>query len=414
MSSNPLFIGGTARGGTNLAIMMLSVHPDVSLSQDPFLPLYKSFNNALLSVNGLEKYDLRSPIDEYYYFPEKLKKMKLLQNSNLNLPFSDDLEELKIVIAERMRLSSPLLIPHLDQFKGHNYNSLFDSALKIVKMGRNDESLKWLGFNDNWSSEFFAPIARTYNNAKFISIIRDVRGAIASHVKLIEAEHTNLQYQKNKGDASMLALNISFARCWRKHVAFSYHYQMSELLKDRILIIKYEDLVKDPQKETIKMCEFLDIDYFEEMIDTNFFVGQDGGKWLPNSNQENAPQSGIFTSSIDKWKSTLENDLLDLIEFITGPDLEMCGYETLKSFSSEMISNAYQKHKSEHENWIEGGWGWRTDNHNPELDISFELLRRATIENKSNDKDLMELMILFPELLDQLHKSNTKKWKKYD
>ena len=77
----------------------------------------------------------------------------------------------------------------------------------------------------------------------------------------------------------------------------------------------------------------------------------------------------------------------------------MCGYETLKSFNSEMVSNAYQRHKYEHENWVGGGWGWRTDNYNPELDISFELLRRNTIENNKNDKELLELMLLFPDLI---------------
>ena len=406
MKNNPLFISGTARGGTNLAIMLLSVHPDVSLSQDPFLPLYKSFNNSVLSLNGLEEYDLRAPLDEYYYYKNKLSKMKLLQASNLNLIFKKDLVALKLVIKERMKLASPLLVPFLDQLRGNSYKELFDSALDIIKLGRNETNLKWLGFNDNWSSEFFAPIARTYKNAKFISIVRDVRAAIASHVRLVEAEHTNPQYQKNKGDASMLALTMSFARCWRKHVAFSYHYQISDLLKDRILIINYEDLVIDPQKETTKMCKFLDIEYHHAMIDTNNFVGQDGGKWLPNSNQDNVPQSGIFTSSIDKWKSTLKGDMLDLIELTTGPDLEMCGYELTKSYSNEMISNAYHAHKNEHENWVDGGWGWRTDNYNPELDISFELLRRTVIDNNESDKDLVELMILFPELIDRLYEKN--------
>jgi len=32
----------------------------------------------------------------------------------------------------------------------------------------------------------------------------------------------------------------------------------------------------------------------DDMIDTNHFISPDGGKWLPNSNQGNVPQSGIF------------------------------------------------------------------------------------------------------------------------
>jgi hypothetical protein len=399
LSSNPLFISGTSRGGTNLAIMMLSVNSEVSLSQDPFLALYKSFNNAVLSINGLKEKDLHSPIDEYYYYRDKVKEMHLLQKSDLNLHFDNSkLEELKTVLAARMKLSSPLLIQHLDQLKGNNFKTLFDSALDIIKLGRNKKNTKWIGFNDNWCIEFFAPLARTYKNAKFISIIRDVRGAIASHIKLVDAIHTNPLYQYKK-DVSMLALTMSFARCWRKHVAFSYNYQMGKLLKDRILIINYEKLVKYPQKEIKKMCDFLNIDYIDEMSDTEHFISPNGGNWLPNSNQGNVPQNGIFTSSIDKWKETLTCELLNLIELIVGLDLQMCGYKTSSSFNSKMVSDAYIAHKKEHINWKDGGWGWRTDNYNPELDISFELLRRNTIENDKNDKELLELMLLFPELI---------------
>lgn len=403
MKSNPLFISGTARGGTNLLIMMLSVNAEVSLSQDPFLILFKSFKNAVLSHNGFKPNDLREPLDEYYYFKEKIKKMRLLLESDLNLRFDSDIEALKTAIANRMKFASPLLVPHLDQLKGSNYRELFDTAFEIVRLGRNEGDLKWLGFNDNWCSEFFGPLARTYKNAKFISIIRDVRAAIASHIRLVDAVHTNPQYQKNQGDATMIALTMSFARCWRKHVAFSYHYQMSKLLDGRMLVVRYEDLVKDPRKETKRMCDFLDIDYIDDMINTDRFIGQDGGKWLPNSNQENVPQNGIFTSTVDRWKSTLSTDLLSLIELITGPDLEISGYDTLCSFNNKMVSEAYARHKKEHINWIGGGWGWRTDNYNPELDISFELLRRTTIGNKSNDKELIELMFLFPEIINQLN-----------
>jgi hypothetical protein len=403
MKSNPLFISGTSRGGTNLAIMMLSVNPEVSLSQDPFLALYKSFLNEVLSINGLKEKDLQSPLDEYYYYKEKIEIMKIIQNSDLNIPFNNsNLSDLKTVIAERMKLSSPLLIPYLDELKGNNYKALFDSALEIVRKGRNVKNLKWLGFNDNWCIEFFFPLAKTYNNAKFISIIRDVRGAIASHVKLLDAIHTNSLYQYKK-DVSMIALTMSFARCWRKHIAFSYHYQMSEVLQDRILVINYEDLVNNPRIEIEKMCEFLNIDYMDEMIDTNHFISPNGEKWLPNSNQGNVPQSGIFTSSIDKWKDTLSDDLLNLIELIVGPDLQMSGYKTSNSLNSKMVSDAYKRHKKEHINWKGGGWGWRTDNYNPELDISFELLRRNTIETNNHDKELIELMLLFPDLMKNLN-----------
>ena len=203
----------------------------------------------------------------------------------------------------------------------------------------------------------------------------------------------------------MLALTISFVRCWRKHVAFTYKYLFDEEFNDRVLMVKYEDLVLNPRTELKNMCEFLKVEYLSDMIDTNHFISPDGGKWLPNSNQGNVPQSGIFTSSIDKWKESLSSDMLDLIELVAGPDLEMCGYETSRTYNPKMILSAYGRHKSEDANWKGGGWGWRTDNRNPEIDISFELLRRSAINN-TTDNDLIEQLFLFPIVYENILKSS--------
>jgi len=406
MDYNPLFISGTSRGGTNLAIMMLSVSDSVGIAQDPFLGLYKAFNNAVLLEHGLNGNGLNNPLDEYYYYREKILEMNLLQKSDLSIPFDkSELEQLKKVIVNRMALSSPLLIPFIDNLQGKRYKDLFDSALDIVRLGRSEGKLEWLGFNDNWTSEFFGPLSKSYKKAKFISIIRDVRGAIASHVNLVNAVHTNPLYQYKK-DASMLALTMSFARCWRKHVAFSYHFQQLEEMKDRLLVVRYEDLVSNPESETRIMCDFLGIGYSSDMIDTNNFISPDGGLWQPNSNQGVVPQSGIFTSSITKWKETLSQDMLDLIELITGPELTMCGYETGMMNNNENIESAYNYHKQESNNWVGGGWGWRTDNHNPELDISFELFRRNAIINKIDNEELIELLFLFPDIYQKIRNSS--------
>src|SRR5262245_26296819 len=103
--SRPLFVSGTARGGTNLAIMMASVHPAVELVQDPFLALLKSFRNTLIGKAGLPGFDLQSPLDEYYYFDERLAVMRAIQEADFNLAFDQSgLDALRTALAARMSL----------------------------------------------------------------------------------------------------------------------------------------------------------------------------------------------------------------------------------------------------------------------------------------------------------------------
>ena len=40
-----LFTAGTARGGTGLGTNILGVHPNVAISQDPFLGVWKHFRS---------------------------------------------------------------------------------------------------------------------------------------------------------------------------------------------------------------------------------------------------------------------------------------------------------------------------------------------------------------------------------
>lgn len=397
--SRPLFIAGTARGGTNLAIMIASVHPEVSLSQDPYLALYKSLRNAAVAAQGPSGFDLESPLDEYYYFAERVRIMKLVQQADLDLPFdARELPALKTVLADRMRLSSPRLLPHLDRLHGRTYRELFECGLDIIARGRGTPGVTWLGFNDNWAAEFFAPLARAFPEARFLIVIRDVRAAVSSHIRMLQAKPKNPLYMYEKS-AAMIALQLSFIRCWRKQVAFARHYQQLPELRDRLMVMTYEDLVRAPEQETRRLCGFLDIDYRPGMIDTRNFVSPDGGPWLPNSNQDNVPDHGIFSDTIDRWKESLSPNAIRLAELVAGPDLEWAGYSVSDgSAVSELAKGAYACHALDHESCQ----GWRTDNRNPEIDIAFELLRRACLTGAAPDPALIEKCFLFPAMYEAL------------
>jgi hypothetical protein len=398
--SKPLFVSGTARGGTNLAIMIASVHPEVALVQDPYLALLKSFRNAVVTANGAAGFDLQSPLDEYYYFDAKLAVMKRIQEADMDVPFDPaERAPLLATLAARMKLSAPLLIPHLDRIDGRTYRELMENGLRTIGRAWGKPDATWLGFNDNWAIEFFGPLARTFPDARFLAIVRDGRSAVASHVRIMEAQHKNPLYTYKK-DPSMVALTLSFVRCWRKQVAFTRHYQQT--LKDRLFVLSYERLVQDPERETRRLCAFLGIDYRPAMIDSSNFIAGDGNVWIPNSNQEGAPQGGIYSTTIDRWKQSMSPDMIDLAEFVAGPDLAFAGYELTRRFEEGLPWGAYERHAEQHRQWIGGGFGWRTDNRNPDVDFALELLRRNCLTQRTDDGALVERCFLFPEVYDDL------------
>ena len=395
-----LFVSGTARGGTNLAIMMASVLPEVALVQDPYLAFLKAFRNTLMAREPVDGFDLHSPLDEYYYEDRKLDVMRRIQDATLDVPFDErSLAELRDVLANRMRLSAPLMLPFLNELRGTTYREVMQHGLEIIGKAWKKPDAAWLGFNDNWAIEFFGPLARTFPDAKFLSIVRDGRSAVASHVRILEAQHTNPLYQYEK-QPNMVALTLSFVRCWRKQVAFTRHYQ--HMLGDRLHVLSYEHLVTDPEGEARKLAAFLDLEYRPEMIDASRFIAGDGNVWLPNSNHENAPQGRIYADTIGKWKATLTPDMVDLIEFVAGPDLALAGYETTREFGGRLPWGALATHRAEHEGWIGGGFGWRTDHRDPERDFGYELVRRAALADRVDDPDVIARLFLFPEVYESL------------
>jgi hypothetical protein len=401
--SRPLFVSGTARGGTNLAIMMASVHPEVALVQDPFLALLKSFRNAVMRAQGEDApqgFDAAAPLDEYYYYDRKLAVMQAIQDASFDLPIDDgELRAVQQAMPDRMRLTAPLMIPFAPTITGRTYRELMTSGLQAVGLAKQRPDAQWLGFNDNWAIEFFGPLARTYPDAKFLAIVRDGRSAVASHVRIMEAHHRNPLYTYKK-DPAMIAMTLSFVRCWRKQVAFARHYQ--HVLGDRIHVLSYERLVQDPETEARRMCEFLEIDFRPGMIDTSQFIAGDGNVWLPNSNHDNTPQTGIYSTTIGAWKQSLSADMADLCEFVAGPDLAFAGYELTRDFEGRFPWGALAKHRDEVEAWRGGGFGWRTDNRHPDLDFGHELMRRAALQTPVDDPQVIARHFLFPEVYEDL------------
>jgi hypothetical protein len=372
--SLPIFSAGTARGGTNLMVKMLSVLPGYTAAMDPLIPLFKQYRNDILSTSTdaeiREALNPEAPLDDYYYDPVKARAMHEIQNADLSQPYNSA-EHAALV--ERMRprtlLSSANLAAHLDELSADTYKGVFDNALRLIDEAAGAGQRQWAGIHENWGIEFFAPLARSYPEAKFMIMLRDPRACIASALRV--------------SDPRIIPHVLSFARNWRKAAAFTQHYLRDPLFKDRILFIRYEDLVQDPQTHAQTLCQFLDLEFNPAMLDPRNFKDPSGGRWKGNSHQGAAPDR-IYTSSLEAWKKSMSREQIWTIELACDPEMRHLGY-TPWVFNPEtpMPAPSYMEFLDRDNKEC---LGWRVGTPDAERDFDLECLRKDIAANEAEGR----------------------------
>lgn len=390
--SNALFSTGTARSGTTLFARILSVNKQIKLTNDPFLPIFRSFRTELIRQTIEPEFDALLPLEDYYFSEKKINRMKIIQNGDLNLSFP---KNQKIALDAQLKARVPLgakeLSPFIGQLQGDTYCNLFQNGLNLIEKAHNAEDTKWCGFNDNWIVEFFPLLAKAFPDAYFIVIIRDPRGTMASSMKLREKE------------PDLVPLMYSFAHHWRKHVAFSRMLRVNPVMKDRVAIIRYEDLVNDPENLVGKLCQDLGVDFELSMLDTEKFRPFRGDKWTPWSNF-NVPEKGIYIDATTSWRKYLSKGVIEFIEFICDPEMRLVGYDP-EVYDGGLPSGEVMRFLLEDDKI---STGWRGGHESWDNEHAYELFRKQALklDKELLSTEMLEKFFLFEDVYKELTKSN--------
>ena len=357
---------------------------------DPFFPLFPSLRNVIMLSSPdprlRSSFDPSSPLDDYYFSDQRLRIMDAIQAGDLHGPFHpSDWDRVREAVVGRMKHECADLVPHLDGMLGGTHKEIFDNGLAIITKGRNAQNRSWVGFKEVWIVEFFASLAQAYPEARFIVLLRDPRAVIASMQAM------------DRLDVSQIAHTLSYARHWRKYVAFARHYGGDSGLAHRLMVVTYERLVTEPHKTARELCDFLEVEFDGGMLDPGRYVDYStGGTWRGNSSF--APTlSKISDEQRERWRTHIEPRALRLVEFVCGPEMRLAGYEPVSDADSTdpgpevldyMIENGRQP------------CSWRSDLGDPQLDYGFELFRRALLSaaEESLDAQLIRRSFLFEEV----------------
>ena len=391
----PLFLTNTARSGSNLIGQMLTANSAVNIASEPFLELFRSIRNSFIRVgaptNLQHNFDPDAPVQDYYFSDERIGLMDVVQNGDLSTVVLDKEWDLFLKkTTPRTALTCAELIPYIEQMKGSSYKEMIDNGLAIIAKARNASRSKWVGIKESWNIEFFATLARSYPDAKFVIILRDPRAMINSHLGVVNS------------DPSKIASILSYARHWRKYVAFTIHYQNDPEFADRLYLLTHEQVLNDPAGKAQDLCDFLEIKYSPDMTNTNNFIDYATGKmWQGNSSFEEVT-AGFSTYRAERWREKLDSRVLRMIEFTCGFDMKLMGYEPTSYIGDKWPDSDVLEYLVQS---ADADVNWRSDFKDPQLDYGFELFRHSLItQSKGHENtELIRRSFLFEEVFARLH-----------
>jgi hypothetical protein len=315
-----LVITGTARSGTSLLMDLIDGHPNIVVyPQEPyfrdiFARKYTSKTHLLVD----SKIGTANPI-------HKPKKMFLETIPAYN-PVGPDPVELNDILIQNVlslnELEGELRSKNLAALKAKvhfdfevyfnkmnellekRFSSLGDlmtaMIVAVVHAASLDSAkLKWWAFKDA-SFTKFDTFFSLYLEGKSIIIIRDPHAQYLSAMNFRGKQHGNL-----------LEL-VKAAAWWQESLKLQLNAQ-KQYGEERIMILRYEDLVDETEQQMRRVSDFLDIEY-DEVMKTPTRFG------IPNIVSTSSRDKGdrVFAESVFKWKRRLhfwEKFMIDVLAY---------------------------------------------------------------------------------------------------
>jgi hypothetical protein len=169
--------------------------------------------------------------------------------------------------------------------------------------------------NIHWADE----INLYFENPKYIFLYRDPRDVTLSFTKAVIGEKHPYFIAKQWNELQELCIE-----------------QMHKLGNKYLFPISYENLLANPEKVVRELCQFLNIDFSQNML--NFHTSNEAKRSANSSSLWENLSQPIKTNNSKKFMTDLSPDEIKIIESITGDVMDTLGYErTLINKGEEII-----------------------------------------------------------------------------
>lgn len=377
---NYIFSTGLPRSGTALLTKALYESNQASLAVGPNVEIYRFFRNKLINKYGSrslkKKNKIFSPFPDYFGSSENQELLQLMLNGSLSEKF--DKKNWKIFLDKSQTKKdhdSADLINYFHKLKANSFKNIILNLIQIIKKKRKlRKPLKnkklYYGFHETWNICSLKSLATSFPKAKFFVVIRDPRSVYASLCKNAE-KRPELRVQL-----------LSFCRQFRKYIILSNHYLSLPILQKRLMIIKYEDLVTNPNQYLKKICKFLKINFNKNMVNPNKYYDFVTKKnWTPHS-AFNSKFPKLNNKPMHKWKRYLTKCEVKSIEFLCQNEMQSMKYKLKYNITKKDISNIFKFIKKDYNKKA----NWRTDLRNYSKDKRIETFRYKFLVGKIEKK----------------------------
>ena len=153
---------------------------------------------------------------------------------------------------------------------------------------------------------FVGPLLAMFPDAKYINIVRDPRGVVASQLAM--------GWDQPETVVAAASVRWEFAASRTDHFA-------RRLRPDQLLDVRYEDLVADPHTQVERILRWANLDA-GEVVDT-MVRGERSGWFIGPHAQAAAP---VTTEAVERWRERLTPAQIALVEHAARRLMPRFGY----------------------------------------------------------------------------------------
>jgi hypothetical protein len=122
--------------------------------------------------------------------------------------------------------------------------------------------------------------------------------------------------------------------------------------KDRpnYLMIRYEDMVNNLHSAIKDICKFLDVLFEDAMLKWQNFTDHKGQQWQSNSSFDLSP--GVTDQSVERWKTVLPAQEIEIIEYFCSSKMALLGYAASMPKCDLSRLEAFAENSSHISQWL--------------------------------------------------------------
>ena len=357
------------RDRTNLIARTINEHSSASIAVDPIVPFFSNYRDFLIRASGkpsLEQF-IGKPINDYYFSHDQIRLLDLIISSDFCEKLtSSERSTLLAACASRSELDSGDLAHGIRHLKGSTFKEVLSNFFDLIQRRNKESFITHTGFKDLWVPEFIPVFEKSFPEALFIIVVRDIHAVLGSMVKLREKS------------PDLSAHTISYVRQWRKLVACLCHFEKRRG-SQKILVVRYEDFISDPVSGVGSICDFLDwILRHGCLVNMVFKIRQleiNGSVTVVFDDHV----SGITTNTLSRWQTVLDANDKAMIHLMCNHELDWLGYKSVKNelrLDAKSLASVWQSFV-----WNDKNPGkWRSDYDDLHTQFAYEIARHALPE----------------------------------